>query len=38
VVNTENATIGNMQSQAIVTLPVNGRTLDRLIRISAGVT
>jgi len=27
VVNTENATIGNiMQSQAIVTLPVNGRT------------
>ena len=39
VVNTENATIGNiMQSQAITTLPVNGRTLDRLIRISAGVT
>ena len=39
VVNTENATIGNiMQSQAIATLPVNGRTLDRLIRISAGVT
>ena len=39
VVNTENATIGNiMQSRDIVTLPVNGRTLDRLIRISAGVT
>jgi hypothetical protein len=39
VVNTENATIGNiMQSENIVTLPVNGRTLDRLIRIAAGVT
>jgi hypothetical protein len=39
VVNTENATIGNvMQSDSIVTLPVNGRTLDRLIRIAAGVT
>lgn len=39
VVNSENATIGNvMQSQAITTLPLNGRMLDRLIRISAGVT
>jgi hypothetical protein len=38
-VNTENATIGNiMDSRAIVTLPLNGRTLDRLIRIAAGVT
>ncbi|MBL8176530.1 MAG: carboxypeptidase regulatory-like domain-containing protein [Bryobacterales bacterium] len=39
VLNTENATIGNvMQSQQIVTMPLNGRFLDRLIRISAGVT
>jgi hypothetical protein len=39
VVNSENATIGNvMESQIITTLPFNGRTLDRLIRISAGVT
>lgn len=39
VVNTENATIGNiMESHTITTLPLNGRTLDRLIRISAGVT
>ena len=39
VVNTESATIGNiMESQMITTLPLNGRTLDRLIRISAGVT
>ena len=39
VVNSENATIGNvMQSQQITTLPLNGRMLDRLIRISAGVT
>lgn len=39
VVNTESATIGNiMQSQQITTLPLNGRMLDRLIRISAGVT
>jgi hypothetical protein len=39
VVNTENATIGNiMDSRAVTTLPLNGRTLDRLIRISAGVT
>jgi len=39
VVNTENATIGNiMQTQQITTVPLNGRFLDRLIRISAGVT
>jgi len=39
VVNSESATIGNvMESQMITTLPLNGRTLDRLIRISAGVT
>ena len=39
VVNSESATIGNiMQSQQITTLPLNGRMLDRLIRISAGVT
>jgi hypothetical protein len=39
VVNSENATIGNiMQSRQITTLPLNGRTLDRLIRISSGVT
>jgi len=39
VLNTENATIGNvMQSQQITTIPLNGRFLDRLIRISAGVT
>jgi len=39
VVNSENATIGNvMESGIITTLPFNGRTLDRLIRISAGVT
>jgi hypothetical protein len=39
VVNTENATIGNvMQSQQITSIPLNGRFLDRLIRISAGVT
>ncbi len=39
VVNSENATIGNvMQSRQITTLPLNGRMLDRLIRISAGVT
>lgn len=39
VLNTENATIGNiMQSQQITTMPLNGRFLDRLIRISAGVT
>jgi Carboxypeptidase regulatory-like domain len=39
VVNSETATIGNvMESQIITTLPLNGRTLDRLIRISAGVT
>jgi hypothetical protein len=39
VVNSENATVGNiMQSAAITTVPLNGRTVDRLIRISAGVT
>ena len=39
VVNSESATIGNvLESQMITTLPLNGRTLDRLIRISAGVT
>jgi hypothetical protein len=39
VLNTENATIGNiMQSQQITSVPLNGRFLDRLIRISAGVT
>ena len=39
VVNTESATIGNiMETAMITTLPLNGRTLDRLIRISAGVT
>jgi len=39
VVNSENATIGNiLESGTIITLPLNGRTLDRLIRISAGVT
>jgi hypothetical protein len=39
VLNTESATIGNiMPSQQITTVPLNGRFLDRLIRISAGVT
>lgn len=39
VINSENATVGNiMQSGAITTVPLNGRTVDRLIRISAGVT
>ncbi len=39
VVNSENATIGNvMQGSQVTTLPLNGRYLDRLIRISAGVT
>jgi hypothetical protein len=39
VINSESATIGNtMESQTITTLPLNGRTLDRLIRVSAGVT
>ena len=39
VVNSENATVGNiMQSAAITTVPLNGRTVDRLIKISAGVT
>lgn len=39
VVNSENATVGNiMQSREITTVPLNGRTVDRLIRISAGVS
>lgn len=39
VVNSENATIGNiLESSVITAIPLNGRTLDRLIRISAGVT
>jgi hypothetical protein len=39
VINSENATIGNiLESRVITALPLNGRTLDRLIRISAGVT
>jgi hypothetical protein len=39
VVTSENATIGNvLESSTIRSLPLNGRTLDRLIRISAGVT
>jgi hypothetical protein len=38
-INSENATIGNiLESRTITALPLNGRTLDRLIRISAGVT
>src|SRR6185437_3283533 len=38
-INSENATIGNiMQSDAITTVPLNGRTVDRLVRISAGAT
>ncbi|MCC6858906.1 MAG: carboxypeptidase regulatory-like domain-containing protein [Bryobacterales bacterium] len=39
VVNSESATIGNvLEANVITTIPLNGRTLDRLIRISAGVT
>jgi hypothetical protein len=39
VVNSENATVGNiLEANTITTIPLNGRTLDRLIRISAGVT
>ncbi len=39
VLNSENATIGNVLEGHIITaLPLNGRTLDRLLRISAGVT
>jgi hypothetical protein len=39
VVNSENATVGNiLEANVITTIPLNGRTLDRLIRISAGVT
>ena len=38
-INSENATVGNIfQSDSITTVPLNGRTVDRLIRISAGVT
>ena len=38
VVNSENATIGNvMESQIINQLPLNRRQLDRLVTISAGV-
>jgi len=39
VVNSETATIGNILDHDVITnMPLNGRTLDRLIRISAGVT
>ncbi len=39
VINSENATIGNiLESKVITAIPLNGRSLDRLIRISAGVT
>ncbi len=39
VVNSESATIGNiLEANVISSIPLNGRTLDRLIRISAGVT
>ncbi len=39
VINSENATIGNiLDSRTITEVPLNGRTLDRLVRISAGVT
>ena len=39
VVNSENATVGNiLEANVITTIPLNGRTLDRLIRVSAGVT
>lgn len=39
IINSESATIGNiLESRVITSLPLNGRTLDRLIRISAGVT
>lgn len=38
VVNSETATIGNvLEGSTITQLPLNGRTLDRLLRISAGV-
>lgn len=37
VVNSENATVGNiLEASVITTIPLNGRTLDRLIRVSAG--
>jgi hypothetical protein len=39
VINSETATVGSILEAATITqLPLNGRTLDRLIRISAGVT
>lgn len=39
VINSESPTIGNiLESRTITLLPLNGRTVDRLIRISAGVT
>jgi hypothetical protein len=39
VVNSETATVGSiLEASTITQLPLNGRTLDRLIRISAGVT
>ncbi len=39
VINSETATLGNiLEASTITQLPLNGRTLDRLIRISAGVT
>ena len=39
VVNSENATLGNVfEARTISTVPLNGRTVDRLVRISAGVT
>ncbi len=38
-VNSQSATIGNiLESNVIAMIPLNGRTLDRLVRISAGVT
>ncbi len=38
-VNSENSTIGNvMESAMIHNLPINGRQIDRLVQISAGVT
>ncbi len=39
VINSENATIGNiLEANVITAIPLNGRSIDRLIRISAGVT
>jgi hypothetical protein len=38
-VNSEDAAIGNiLDARTVTTLPLNGRSMDRLIRISAGVT